>query len=162
MTTRDLLALLVEFLRDKAALYQRHVAVARVAGQYDVNNAYQYVIAREEQHLSWLREAVLQVGGEEPEPPAAVVAGRPRDEEGLLALAREDAAALASFVEKWRPRLGGMPSARHRLMLELTLGEMLEQRRLFEQAGAGRQDLLGRRTGGPRTGGQVLSARWVE
>ncbi len=47
-------------------------------------------------------------------------------------------------------------------MIELMLGEMLEQARLFHQAAAGRVDLLGRRTGGDRTPGVVLPTRWVE
>ena len=33
--------------------------------------------------------------------------------------------------------------ARHKGMLKVILGEMLEHKRLFEQAAAGRQDLIG-------------------
>ena len=40
-----------EFHREKLALRQRHVAVARHVGDYDFNNTYQYVIAREDVHL---------------------------------------------------------------------------------------------------------------
>jgi len=45
----------------------------------------------------------------------------------------------------------------------LILGETLEQKRFFEQALAGRHDLLGRRTEdvGPLVG-KVLPTRWVE
>ena len=157
----ELAALLVEFHREKAALYARHVAVARVASQYDVNNAYQYVIGREEQHLDWLRQAILDSGGSVPEAGQADEPARPSDDDGLRALARADADGLRAAVEGWRGRLPAVGNARHRKMLDLTLGEMLEQARFFEQAAAGRLDLLGRRTGGPRTAGDVLATRWI-
>ena len=54
-----------------------------------------------------------------------------------------------------------MTNARHRGMLRVILGEMLEQKRFFEQALAGRNDLLGRRADGMGTPGKVLSTRWV-
>jgi hypothetical protein len=157
----DLLALLVELHGEKAALHHRHGAVARVAGPYDINNTYQYVIAREEQHLDWVRQAILDLGGSPPEPTAVPGPAAPRDEAGVRALAREDASALRAWVERWRPRLAAIGNARHRRLLELTLGETLEQARFFEQAAEGRLDLLGRRTGGPRTPGDVLASRWT-
>jgi len=80
----------------------------------------------------------------------------------MLGLVGDDAKALAAWVEAWRPRIVAVTHARHRRMLELMLGEMIEQARLFRQASDGRQDLLGRRTGGPRTPGTVLPTRWVE
>jgi hypothetical protein len=48
-------------------------------------------------------------------------------------------------------------------MLRVILGETLEQKRFFDQALAGRTDLLGRRGEevGPRVG-EVLSTRWIE
>ena len=48
-------------------------------------------------------------------------------------------------------------------MLRVILGEVLEQKRFFEQALAGRTDLLGRRADvlGP-SHGDVLSSRWIE
>ncbi|HSK08238.1 MAG TPA: hypothetical protein VK911_01580 [Vicinamibacterales bacterium] len=161
MNPAALLALLVEFQREKAALYRRHVAVARVAGQYDINNTYQYVIAREEQHLDWVRQAILDMGGAEPEAGPFAEPDKPRDEAGLRALVGADADQLEAIVARWRSRLPAMTNARHRKMLELTLGEMLEQARFFRQAAAGRLDLLGRRTGGPRTQGGVLPSRSV-
>jgi hypothetical protein len=56
-----------------------------------------------------------------------------------------------------------MTNARYRGMLRVILGEVLEQKRFFEQALAGRDDLLGRRTEevGPRVG-EVLPTRWIE
>jgi hypothetical protein len=65
-------------------------------------------------------------------------------------------------VSGWRGRLAVVKNARHRLMLDLILGETLEQARLFRQAAAGQLDMLGRRTGGERTPGVVLPSRWVE
>ncbi len=68
----DLLQLLDEFFREKSRLRDRHVAAARVVGQYDFNNTYQYVIAREDQHLAWVGDAIRQLGGalgEAPAPP---------------------------------------------------------------------------------------------
>ncbi len=56
-----------------------------------------------------------------------------------------------------------MDNARHAKMLRVILGETLEQKRFFEQALAGRQDLLGRR--GEQLGpshGEVLPSRWIE
>ena len=58
---------------------------------------------------------------------------------------REDARATAAFVEKWRPASRRVGNARHRGMLRVMLGEMREHQRFFEQAVAGREDLLGRR-----------------
>ena len=52
--------------------------------------------------------------------------------------------------------------ARHRTMLNVMLGESLEHQRLFEQAAAGFEDLLGRRTGGAARVGGVLPTRWQE
>jgi hypothetical protein len=47
-------------------------------------------------------------------------------------------------------------------MLNVILGESLEHKRLFEQAAAGMEDLLGRRTGGVERVGGVLPTRWLE
>ena len=56
-----------------------------------------------------------------------------------------------------------MTNVRHRGMLRVILGETIEQERTFEQALAGRTDLLGRRTDGVgKLVGEVLPTRWVE
>jgi len=148
VTSAELLGLLEEFYRDKARLLQRHEAVARVVAQYEINNTYQYVIQREEQHQSWLRAAILASGGQEPlaPPPEPVQAATGAD--GQRALAGQDADALEAFVTGWRPRVAAVKNARHGLMLDLVLGETLEQARFFRQAAGGRVDMLGRRTGG--------------
>ena len=59
-----------EFYLDRLALLMRHESSARFVSDYDVNNAYQYVINREETHVSWLQQALLAVGQEIPKDPA--------------------------------------------------------------------------------------------
>jgi hypothetical protein len=73
-----------------------------------------------------------------------------------------DRDAAQAFVDQWRPKVAAMTHARHRMMLDVILGETLEHKRFFEQALAGRTDLLGRRADGAGTGGGVLPTRWVE
>jgi hypothetical protein len=163
VTPAELLRHLVELYGEKAALRGRHEAAARVAGQYDVNNTYQYIVAREDEHLSWLAHAIQGMGGAVPGgaselPDLSGVKG----DEALRAVVLDDARSLDAFVAAWRSRVSVIANARHKLMLELMLGEMQEQSRLFRQAAAGRLDLLGRRTGGDRTPGSVLPTRWVE
>ncbi len=157
-----LLRQLVDILGEKAALRRRHEAVARLAGQYDLNNTYQYVIAREDEHLSWLASAVLDLGGTAPADLPPIDAPAVKGDAAVRGLVSEDARALDAFVNAWRPRVAAITHARHKLMVGLMLGEMLEQARLFHQAAGGRVDLLGRRTGGDRTPGVVLPTRWVE
>jgi hypothetical protein len=158
----DLLQRLLDVHEAKGAFRRRHEAVARIAAQYDVNNTYQYVIAREDQHLSWLADAIRDLGGVPPEPSASETVAAVKGDEAFRAIVHDDARAIDAFVEAWRPRAAGISHARHRLMLDLMLGEMQEQARLFHQAAEGRTDLLGRRTGGERTPGSVLPTRWVE
>ena len=66
MKATELLDFLREFHRDKLAMLRRHVAAARHVSDYEFNNTYQYVIAREEMHVSWVRDAILDAGGGEP------------------------------------------------------------------------------------------------
>lgn len=162
MKPTETLQRLLDVYREKAALRRRHEAVARIAGQYDVNNTYQYVIEREDQHLSWLADAIGGLGGTVPEPLASEVLPPVKGDQALLGVYRGDADALEAFAGRWTPRAGELSHARHRLMLHLMLGEMQEQARLFHQASTGRVDLLGRRTGGERTPGSVMPTRWVE
>jgi hypothetical protein len=94
-------------------------------------------------------------------PPVRKVAGKRKD--AFRAILEEDARDAQAFVDRWRPRVGAMANARHRRMLDVILGETLEQKRSFEQALAGQTDLLGRRSEqvGPRVG-EVLPTRWIE
>jgi hypothetical protein len=164
----DLQPLLTEFAAERLALLQRHEAGARVVANYDFNNAYQYVISREETHLSWLLTALAEFGA--PLPPASREIALPPVDKGkkqphadaYRGIVEDDARELEGFVQRWRPRVEAMTHARHRNMLNVVLGESLEHSRLFAQAASGFEDLLGRRTGGvPRQGG-VLPTRWQE
>jgi hypothetical protein len=160
----DTLPLLQEFYRDKLAALLRHESAARHVPQYDINNTYQYIINREETELSWVARSIVDLGGEVPAE-ITVPERKPsgRGAAGAQSLFAEDARDAGDFVERWKARVESMVNARHRSMLRVILGEVLEQKRFFEQALAGRDDLLGRRTDdvGPRVG-EVLPTRWVE
>ena len=163
MNAPPLQQLLTEFAAARLALLQRHEAGARVVAHYDFNNAYQYVIAREETHLVWLRDALVALGLDSPAPGSTLpVPERAGDDNVNRLVLQDDARQLRAFVEHWQPVVATMPNARHQKVLAVILGESLEHTRLFEQAASGVEDVLGRRTGGvPRTGG-VLPTRWVE
>lgn len=162
MKPSEILQQLLEIYSGKAALRRRHEAVARIAGQYDVNNTYQYVIAREDEHLSWLAGAIGDLGGTVPERLAPETLAPVKGGQALLGVFRGDAESNDAFVATWGPRASNISHARHQLMLKLMLGEMQEQARLFRQASTGRVDLLGRRTVGEPTPGFVMPTRWVE
>jgi hypothetical protein len=158
----ELLALLREFYRDKLTMRQRHVAVARLVPDYDFNNTYQYVIAREDVQLNWLRDAITDMGGTLDDVGEPAIQASGKGTEAQAALFGEDRDSAQRFVDTWRPRIEALPNARHRSMLRVILGETLEHKRFFEQALAGRSDLLGRRAAGAGTGGGVLGVRWIE
>jgi hypothetical protein len=160
----DLIAVLREFHREKLAMRQRHAAVARYVSDYDFNNTYQYVIAREDVHLSWLEAALSELEAV-PETVADPQIGERGRKDSFVPLVQEDARAAGDFVAKWRSRLGGITHARHRSMMQVILGETMEQKRFFDFMLAGREDLLGRRANGPGspgTGDGVMAVRWVE
>jgi len=161
----ELLQLLRDFYREKSALRQRHVAAARLVIDYDYNNAYQYVINREDVHLTWLYDAIKDHGGaaeDAPEPQLAAAAkGKGGKEDAQTAVITEDRNQTQAFVDRWRDRVEHMNHARLRTLLRVVLGETLEQKRFFDQALAGRTDLLGRRADGAGTKGVVLPTRWV-
>jgi hypothetical protein len=159
----DLLPLLQEFHREKLEMLLRHQTGARFIGQYDVNNTYQYLINRDDVQLSWLETAINGLGGTVAEQtgPQRTVSGNRA--EAASRVIDEDARDSQAFVDRWRGRVDAMANARHAKMLRLILGEILEQKRFFEQALAGRTDLLGRR--GAQVGpshGEVLPSRWIE
>jgi hypothetical protein len=161
VTSTELLALLREFYRDKLAMRQRHVAAARYVGDYDFNNTYQYVINREDAQLTWLRTAIADMGGTPDEMPEPEIDASGKRGEVQARVIGDDRDRARTFVEKWRPRIQALPNARHRSMLQVIIGETLEHQRFFEQALAGRTDLLGRRADGAGTDGLVLPERWV-
>jgi len=162
--TTDLLSLLQEFYKDKLTALLAHISGARLVAQYDANNTYQYIINREETQLQWIGQAIVGLGGEvsmfntEPDRPGA---GKGKD--AAPQIIGEDLRNAQAFVDRWKPRVEAMTNARHRNMLNIVLGETLEQKRFFEQALAGQLDLLGRRAehAGARVGA-VLPTRWIE
>ena len=161
MNADELLGLLREFHREKEALRQRHIAVARHVSQYDFNNTYQYIINREDGHVRWLFDAVTDLGGAAEDSLVPEIPSPGTKPDAVLGLIGEDRDRLQAFVDTWRTRVDPIPNARHRTMLKLMLGEMLEQKRFLDLALAGRTDLLGRRADGAGTGGGVLANRWM-
>jgi len=165
----DLQKLLTEFAAGRVALIERHEASARTVSNYDFNNTYQYVINREETHLSWLQNALAEYGvvlppaGADALPaPPEPTRGRKVESGAFRGILDDDARYLGAFVEKWRAPVNAITHARHRNMLNVILGESIEHQRIFEQAAAGFEDLLGRRTGGVPRVGAVLPTRWLE
>ena len=171
MKATELLDLLRQFYKHKLTMRRRHEAAARYVSDYDFNNTYQYIIAREEVQVSWVADAVLDAAAamgkvdtaglleDVQEPPISVQGNGASAQNSVMA---QDRDAAQGFVDYWRPRVDAMTNARHRTLLTVILGETLEHKRFFEQALAGRQDLLGRRADGAGTGGGVLPTRWIE
>ncbi|HEV8396497.1 MAG TPA: hypothetical protein VGQ37_19585 [Vicinamibacterales bacterium] len=164
----ELQQLLTDLAAERVALIERHEAGARTVSHYDFNNTYQYVIAREETHLGWLGDALAELGAALPKAPAALplpAVGKVTkkvEPAAFKAILDDDVRTLGAFVQKWRPKVDALTHARHRTMLNVVIGESLEHQRLFAQAAAGFEDLLGKRTGGVARVGGVLPARWQE
>jgi hypothetical protein len=156
-----MLELLREVHRDKAEMRQRHATAAEFVTDYDFNNTYQYVIAREDMHLRWLLDAISDLGGQAREPAVQQIHPSGKRADAQQSVMAGDRDSAQRFIDKWQPRIGGLPNARHRTMLHVILGETREHQRFFELALAGRSDLLGRRADGAGTGGGVLARRWV-
>jgi len=164
----ELQQLLTDLAAERVALIERHEAGARVVSHYDFNNTYQYVIAREATHLEWLGNALGELGAALPKASAALpvpAVGKTTkkvEAAAFKAILDDDARTLGAFVQTWRPKVNAITHARHRTMLNVVMGESLEHQRLFAQAAAGFEDLLGKRTGGVARVGGVLPARWQE
>lgn len=163
MTTNELQTLLRDFYLERLTLLMQHEGVARHISDYDVNNAYQYVVAREETHVSWLQHALLDLGTAIPSDPTRPDVKPPgKDKNGPLELSAQDARANQRFVDNWRERVDRVTNARHKGMLQVILGEMLEHARLFEQAGQGRTDIIGTSLPMHTRRGHVIGDRWIE
>ena len=168
MKQTELQQTLTEFAADRLALLERHEAGARVVTHYDFNNAYQYVINREETQLAWLQTALAEYGAALPPPsstipvPAVQKAHAREGGAAFRGVLGDDARHLAACVDRWRPRAASLSHARYRILLDVILGESREHQRVFEQAAAGEEDVLGRRTGGVPRQGSVLPTRWME
>ena len=156
---------LSELIRDcyveRVKLLTRHEDVAQVITDYDINNAYQYIIAREETHLSWLQHALLDLGaGLAADPPREGGVGTVKGD-AWKSLCGDDAKANAKFAEQWRPKVETVSHARHKGMLKVIIGETLEHKRLFDQAAAGRKDLIGKSLEINDHPGDVMASRWT-
>jgi hypothetical protein len=163
VTPTELQTLLRDFYVERLALLMQHEAVALHITDYDVNNAYQYVIAREETHVSWLLHALLDLGVSSPADPARPdIKPSGKGKDAILELCARDADDNKRFVDKWRDRVEQVPNARHRGMLRVVLGEMLEHARLFKQASQGRTDITGQAMPIHTRRGEVIGARWIE
>jgi hypothetical protein len=159
----DLPTLLQDFYREKLTALLRHQDGARLIGQYDANNTYQYIINREETQLTWVAAAIAELGSAPQEVASADRAVSGRGAAAARTVFEEDVRDAQAFVDRWKPRIAAMTNARHAKMLRVILGEVLEQKRFFEQALAGRTDLLGRRADVLEPAkGDVLPTRWVE
>lgn len=163
MKPSDLIAQLQEFSRDKLAMLERHVAGARRVTSYEGNNAYQYIINREEAQVVWLHEALTDLGGSLPDAaPALALPSEGRGEADERAVIAGDVEHAKAFLARWQPRVASLSHARLRKVMQVVLGETVEQCRFFEQMLEGRDDVLGRRPAGMGTGGGVLPVRWIK
>ena len=128
MKPTDLAALLQECYRERLAMFDRHKAVATHVTDYDFNNAYQYIVNREETHLQWLAGAIEELG-------RLAARRRPhgRDCQGALerrpdrTLAAEDARAGQAFVDNVEAARGVAQPRAQPDDAAVMLGEVQEQ-----------------------------------
>ncbi|MEO7156685.1 MAG: hypothetical protein ABI039_03925 [Vicinamibacterales bacterium] len=160
MSAQTLAELVREFYLERVAMLMRHEDVAQLVTDYDINNAYQYIIAREQTHLSWLQHALLDLGAPLVDDPARgpVLSAKG---DAWKAMSGDDAKGNAGFVEKWRARIDEVSHARHQGMLKVILGETLEHKRLFDQAAAGNKNLIGTSLAINDHAGAVMADRWT-
>ena len=85
VTAGELLDFITAFYGDKLTLRNRHVAAARHVADYNFNNTYQYVINRDDMHVRWLQDAIVDLGGtpEEQPRPGPLAAGQARGSTAL-------------------------------------------------------------------------------
>lgn len=162
MTAAELLAFISAFYRDKLTIRNRHVAAARYVGDYNANNTYQYIVNRDDMHVRWLQDAITDLGGTPEDQAVPEIKPQGKAAEVQRSVISADRDAAQKFIERWTERVKALPNARHRSLLGVILGETAEQVRFFEQALAGREDLLGRRADGAGTPGSVMADRWVD
>ena len=110
-------ALLQDAYRDRLALMNRHVEGATRMADYEFNNTYQYVIGREEIHVQWLRDALIDLGATVPADAPALAVPEGKGVAGERAILEDDLRAGRAFADKWRARLGDVRNARHRRLL---------------------------------------------
>ena len=158
MSPIELLGLLQDFYRETAELVLQRQDRARSVTAYDANNAYQQILGRQDTHLSWLSDAIVDLGGVPPAAPAGGGAARTGKAE-LGSVVEVDARSQHLFLSRWTPRVQTVTNARHRKLLELILGEMAEHFRMLTQVLEGRSDVLGRHAEGKVLRGEVLPDR---
>ena len=110
MNPTELVQILTGVAADRLALLQRHEAGARVVSHYDFNNAYQYVISREETHITWLQAALAELNAPFPRPAATLAVpdvpkGKKGDPDVFRGVLEDDARQLAAFIARWRERI---------------------------------------------------------
>ena len=159
MTPGDLLELLQQLYRDTAELVMTRQAAARGVTDYNINNAYQQVLGRQDVHLRWLADAIEALGGASAAPLELVNGDSQGSRGDLKELVQSDYQAQRALIDRWAPRVATVTHARHRKMLDLILGEMAEHLRVFQHAADGRDDLLGRHSDGKVLRGEVMAAR---
>jgi hypothetical protein len=161
LTPAELASLLHDFYREIADLVVARQTRARQVTAYDAHNPYQQVLGRQDVHLQWLSDAIASLTGDAPMPPAGDNGGPSErgQKSELKSVIDADARAQREFISRWTARVVGVTNARHRKMLELILGEMLEHQRVFEQAHEGRTDVLGRHSDGKVLRGEVIPVR---
>ena len=82
----------------------RHQAGARLVGQYDANNTYQYIVNREDVQLTWVATAIEELGGSRARRVAAVARrGRQEGATPRSAVIEEDAARRAGVRRPLAP-----------------------------------------------------------
>ena len=86
-------------------MFKRHVAAARYVGNYDFNNTYQYIIAREDMHVAWLRDAILDMGGRPTRLPEPELKVEGKGDAAQAKVIADDRQGAADFVARWRPRI---------------------------------------------------------
>ena len=153
----ELLTFLNDFYRETLGLFKARQTSAQSVAAYDANNGYQQMLGRQEIHLQWLRDAIAAFGGTPADSPDQVSGKAAR--ETARSIIDTDVAQQRGFVDRWTPRVAAVTNARHRLLLELILGEMKEHLRLLQQAAESRSDLLGRHSDGKVLRGSVIAAR---
>ncbi len=119
MKSSELLALLREFYRDKLSMRQRHFNGAQSVSDYDFNNTYQYVIAREDVQLNWVRDAIIGMGGTAGTDVRESRGHSPADEARRTRSRRRARSSRSRRRPRasWRsgaPRVESMPNARHK------------------------------------------------
>jgi hypothetical protein len=140
VTPTELQRLLKDFYVERLVLLMQHEAAARHVTDYDINNAYQYIINREETHISWLQRALMEEGQEiPPTPPAPTVKPTRKGDDAVRELAEADARANRDFVAKWRDRVEQVVNARHRGMLRVIPGSHGRHRQAARHSRAPRQ-----------------------